>query len=491
MDDFKKSQSIEDVEKIEQELAQKYKNPKNVEHFGNEPVPEKLKTVRWIDLTMIFASFFITPVHMMIPGTMVLVNGLSFWGAIWSQTIGAMIAFAFAGMFAITGTKYGVPGAVATRFSLGGTLSRFIPSVLRAATSIILFASQTLGGGLAIQALLRSATGNTYSIVIISFIFAIFQTIIAIMGFEGLKKLTRFIFPLKMLGMSWIAYSLITSGIPEFAWSAVTQAPAASPGWTGFAISCSMAIGIFFTLITDTSDFCRYTKSNPDMFVGVVLGSGISVFIAAFFGAYSAVAIKNWNVFEAMTYTNPSIFVIAFLILMVVLDNWSVNILNLYTAGLCLVNAVPKLGRFWWTVVAGVLATIASLFPVFIDNATPIIDKFGLLYSPLVGILIADLLLLKKYDLNVAEMMKPDGRYSYFKGVNLVAVFVIVLGAITFSFWPVEMLPALSNAIFSLVVYYVLVKVLSPRWESLRIASMPYEQATEIIRNKPSISTDI
>lgn len=483
--------TLEEIQRIEKEIAEKYKNPKNVEQFGNEPIPDKLKTVKWYELFAIFASFFITPVHMMIPGTMVLANGLSFWGAVWSQTLGAMVAFAFAALYATVATKYGLPGAVASRLSLGSKVSRFIPSLLRATTSVILFATQTLGGGLFIQSLLRSATGQVYNLIVISIIFAIFQTIIAIVGFEGLKKVTRVIFPVKMIGMAYIAYALITSGLPEFNWTAVTTAPAASPGWSGFALSMSMSIGIFFTLITDSSDFCRYTRSKPDMWFGVVVGSGVSVFIAAFFGAYAAVAIKNWNIFEAMTHLNPSIPVIAFLILMVVLDNWSVNILNLYTAGLCLVNVVPQLGRFWWTVVAGVIASIASCFPVFITSAEVIILKFGLVFSPLVGVLIADLVLLKKYKLDITSLMKTQGRYSYSNGVNILAVIVVAIGCITFNFWPTEMLPALSNAVFSLVLYYVLVKILSPHWESLRIASIPFEEESIITNAKEKLSANV
>lgn len=469
-------ESEEDVKKLQEELAQKYKNPKNVEHFGVEAVPKELKTTRWYDLFMIFASFFITPVHMMLPGTFALVYGLSFWQAVISTTLGTSLAYIFEAIFAMTGTKYGLPGAVATRFTMGGTLARFIPSVLRAATSIILFASQTLGGGLMIQALLRYATGNNYSLIIISLLFAIFQTIIAIMGFEGLKKLTRYIFPVKLLGMGYIAYSLIYSGLPEFAWDTVTKAPPATPGWGGFAIATSLMMGIFLTLITDTSDFCRYTKSNPEMFFGTIVGTSVSQFIASFMGVYSALAIKNWNPFEAITHTNPALIVVVFLIIMVVLDNWSVNILNLYTAGLCLVNSVPKLGRFWWTVIAGVLATIASTMPVFIEQASAIINQFGLLYSPIAGILMADLIFLKKFKMDINELMKIDGRYSYYKGWNLIAVLVIVIGAISFNIWPDVMVPVLSNIIFTAILYYGLVKVISPRWEALRVASIPFEE---------------
>lgn len=465
----------EDVLQLQEELAEKYKNPKNVEQFGVEPIPEELKTTRWYDLLMIFASFFITPVHMMIAGTAMLVTGLSFWGAIFSQILGAAIAFTFFCLFAVAGTDYGLPGAVATRFSLGEKFSRFGPSILRWITSMFYFAAQTLGGGLAIQALLRELTGVTYSLVIISFIFAVFQTIVAIMGFEGLKKLTRIIFPMKLLGMGYIAYAFLTSDLPNFQWSVVSAFPATAPGWAGFAAMTSLGAGVFMTLITDSSDFCRYTKSRTDMWIGVLLGATFSVAFISFFGAYSAAAIGDWNCFNAMTTLHPSAGIILFLMLMVILDNWSINILNLYTAGMCMVNAFPKVGRFWTTVFSGVVATIACLFPVFINQASPIMDSFGLFYSPMVGILIADFVLLKKYKINVNDVFNPEGQYRYNSGMNWLAIIVMVFGVVAFKLLPIWTIPSLTNAILCIIVYYVLAKAVSPSWKEIREAITPYE----------------
>lgn len=476
MEDYNQIQ----IEQLEEELAKKYKNPKNVEHFGVEPIPEELRTTRWYDLLMIFASFFITPVHMMIAGTAITVGGLSFWGAIFSQILGAAIAFTCFCLFAVAGTDYGLPGAVATRFSLGEKLSRFGPSILRWVTSMFYFAAQTLGGGLAIQALLRELTGTTYHLIIISLLFAIFQTIIAIMGFEGLKKLTRVIFPIKLLGMAYITYALLSSGLSEFQWSVISSTPAKDASWAAFAAMVTLGAGVFMTLITDSSDFCRYTKSRGEMWVGVLGGATISVAIISFIGALSAAAIGDWNIFNAVTRVHPGAGIILFLLLMVVLDNWSINILNLYTAGMCMVNVFPKVGRFWTTVVSGVIATIACMFPVFIEQAGPIMDSFGMFYSPLVGILIADFVLLKKYKINTNDVFNPEGQYRYSAGWNWLAVAVEVIGVITFKLMPIAVIPALANAILCMVLYYGLAKLISPSYKALADAITPYEKVNGI-----------
>lgn len=471
-----------DVQQLEEELAKKYKNPKGVENFGVEPVPDELRTTRWYDLLMIFASFFITPVHMMIAGTAITVGGLSFWGAIFSQILGAAIAFTFFCLFAVAGTDYGLPGAVATRFSLGEKFSRFGPSLLRWLTSAFYFASQTLGGGLAIQALLRELTGNTYNLIAISLVFAVFQTIVAVMGFEGLKKLTRVIFPIKLLGMAYITYALLSSGLPEFQWSAISSTPATNTSWAAFAAMVSLGAGVFMTLITDSSDFCRYTKSRKEMWVGVLGGATFSVAVISFIGALSAAAIGDWNIFKAITYVHPSVGIIFFLLLMVVLDNWSINILNLYTAGMCLVNVVPKVGRFWTTVFSGVIATIACMFPVFITGAGPIMDSFGMLYSPLVGILIADFVLLKKYKINTSDVYNPEGQYRYSAGWNWLAIFVEVVGVIIYKLMPVGLIPSLTNALLCIILYYGLAKLVIPHSKAFAEATTPYE-TSNVLQN--------
>lgn len=465
-----------DIQQMEEELQKKYKNPKNVEHFGVEPIPDKLRNTRWYDLFMIFASFYITPVHMMVAGTCITVGGLSFWQGVFAQTIGAAIALVFFCLFAVAGTDYGLPGAVATRFCLGGKLSRFGPSILRWVTSMFYFAAQTLGGGLAIQALLRELTGSTYSLALISVIFAIFQTFIAIMGFEGLKKLTRYIFPVKLLGMGYILYSLLSSGLPEFQWSVISSTPSKDTTGVAFLAMISLGVGLFMTLITDASDFCRYTKSRGEMWVGVLGGSSLSIGIISFIGSVSAAAIGDWNIFNAITRVHPGVGIIFFLILMVVLDNWSINILNLYTAGLCMVNVFPRIGRFWTTVISGVVATFASMFPAFINQAGPIMDSFGMFYSPLVGIIIADFVILKRCKINVNDVFNPEGQYRYSAGWNWLAIVVEVVGVITFKFMPTWSIPALANGLFCMLLYYVLAKLISPKWKAFAEAATPYQQ---------------
>ena len=73
------------VMEIEEKIRQRYCQPTGVEQFGIEPVPPKLKTVRWHDIFAIIFELALNPGSMLVGG-MGVVCGLLFWGAIGAIT---------------------------------------------------------------------------------------------------------------------------------------------------------------------------------------------------------------------------------------------------------------------------------------------------------------------------------------------------------------------------------------------------------------------
>jgi purine-cytosine permease-like protein len=68
------------------------------------------------------------------------------------------------------------------------------------------------------------------------------------------------------------------------------------------AVWVNSAAAAWLSMITDAADFCRYSRSRADMWIGTflaaVLGQGISVFLGGF--AIAAVAAKTSNPFAVM-----------------------------------------------------------------------------------------------------------------------------------------------------------------------------------------------
>ncbi len=63
----------------------------------------------------------------------------------------------------------------------------------------------------------------------------------------------------------------------------------------------------------------------------------------------------------------PAIELLLFLIV-IALDNWTINVLNLYTGGLSLSNIFERLGRFWTTVIISALGIALSATPECSDR---------------------------------------------------------------------------------------------------------------------------
>src|SRR5579859_574873 len=175
---------------IESELQQRYHQPKGVEHFGIEAVPESRKTVKWYDLFSIILNFLVNP-GTILRGGLGVAAGLSFQGSLLTECCGIVIAAAFYIVMATVGVDYGIPGQVATRGVYGLRGSKLVPSFLRSIASCYWFAFQTMIGATAIVAVLEKLTGTHYSLVLVSVIFGIVQALVAIVGYDSLKALSR------------------------------------------------------------------------------------------------------------------------------------------------------------------------------------------------------------------------------------------------------------------------------------------------------------
>ena len=200
---------------LEAGLEAAYHQPKHVEQFGIEPIPAALKTVRWYDLFFIVINFLINPATILTAG-MAVVAGLSFWAAIAAQTLGCLIAFAAYVAMATIGVDYGLPGQVATRMTFGVSGSRWLTSLLRSIASVYWFAFQSIAGSLIIVNAWDKWSGRQHSLLLVSIIFSLGQVIVAVIGYDSLKSLSRVAFPVKLIILASLLVTMARSGNPDY-----------------------------------------------------------------------------------------------------------------------------------------------------------------------------------------------------------------------------------------------------------------------------------
>ncbi|HEU0218081.1 MAG TPA: cytosine permease [Stellaceae bacterium] len=464
---------------LERDLQKRYRQPSGVEQFGIEAIPESKKTVRWYDLFAIILNFLISP-STILRGGLGVAAGLSFQASVLAECSGIVVAAVFYVIMATVGVDYGIPGQVATRAVYGLRGSKLIPSFLRSIASCYWFAFQTVIGATAICAVLQKLTGTQFSLIWVSVIFGVIQAFVAIVGYESLKRLSRVALPVKLLMFAYLFVLLANQSDPNFAPSAVLSFAGKNGGWDWviFVSWFNAAAAGWLTMITDSADFCRYSRSRMDMWIGTVSASAVGTIISGSLGAYAAAATlgKTANPFVLIAGVSTSWITLFLILVFIALDNWTINVLNLYTGGLSISNMFEKLGRFWTTLIASVFGIGLSAIPDVLNSYLSYATLLGNFFSPICGVLVFDYVFLKRTRLDVPALFTLEGRYRYWGGFNLVAIAWTALGFLFYMFVvPPTWIPTVCTIVFSGVGYTLTALAISGRSRIMQLGSEPVE----------------
>jgi nucleobase:cation symporter-1, NCS1 family len=466
---------------IERDLQKRYHQPRGVEQFGIEAIPASKKTVKWYDLFAIILNFLISP-STILRGGLGVAAGLSFQASVLAECSGIVVAAIFYVIMATVGVDYGIPGQVATRAVYGLRGSKMIPSFLRSIASCYWFAFQTVIGATAICAVLQKLTGTQYSLIWVSVIFGVIQAFVAIVGYESLKQLSRVALPVKLLMFAYLFVLLANQADPNFAPSAVLAFAGKNGGWDWaiFVAWFNAAAAGWLTMITDSADFCRYSRSRMDMWIGTVSASAVGTMISGSLGAYAAAATlgKTANPFVLIAGVSTSWITLFLILVFIALDNWTINVLNLYTGGLSISNMFERLGRFWTTLIASLFGIGLSAIPDVLNSYLSYATLLGNFFSPICGVLVSDYVFLKRTRLDVPALFTLDGRYRYWGGFNLVAVAWTALGFLFYMFVvPAIWIPTVCTIVFSGVGYTLTALAIAGRSRIMQLGSEPAEPA--------------
>lgn len=201
----------------------------------------------------------------------------------------------------------------------------------------------------------------------------------------------------------------------------------------------SMVVGVSFV-----SDYTRWTKNKLSHVslsgvVGIFPPMLILTVIAAMMGI-SASSLGDidepWNIAAVMKQLGLPLISLALVIIM----QWSTNITSSYSAGLALTK-VFGWSRFWWTLVAGILGTLLSLFGIM----QYFIEFLGILaafVSPAAGVIISEYFLVSK------------GTFNKKQGIYWPGILAWLIGGFSALFIPF-FIPAINGVVIGALVYYV------------------------------------
>jgi NCS1 family nucleobase:cation symporter-1 len=353
------------------------------------------------------------------------------------------------------GTKYGIPYAVLARSSFGTTGAR-IPALMRAIVACGWYGIQTWFGGSMIYTLLGVMLGheiggdklpglgiNLAQLGCFLGFWAI-QFYYIVHGMESIRKLETYTAPLKIVIcfvlLAWVhnragGFGPLLEQPSQF----VEGGKKAGQFWTTFWPSLTAMVGFWATLALNIPDFTRFAKTQRDQVIGQTVGlpvpMGLLAMLAVIVTSATVVLYGKaiWDPVDLASRMTGIAVLIALIVLLV--DTVSVNLAaNLVGPAYDFSALAPKhiSYRTGGYITAGI-ALVMMPWKILETTQGYIFTwliGYSALLGPIAGILIIDYYFIRKTELDVGQLYRHDGIYSYGNGWNMAAVIAFVAGVL-------------------------------------------------------------
>lgn len=337
------------------------------------------------------------------------------------------------------GFKTGLPAMTLTRPSFGvkGSILPSLVNVIQfigwaaintfiAATSISFILKDILGWN-------NSAFHNQFSIILGIVVMSILHLISISVGEKSVKWIERF----GIILVTWESIVVLKT-VPFH--EIVKWQPAAK-----FQLPSGKIVDILaaFNLawVTAAADFSRFTKDKHAATTVSFFGANIGLFWFAFIGLIATIAtaitINKFDPNNADPSTIAAKLGLGILaMLVIVITSTTANAVNLMAAGSAMTNIFHKLKLTPALWIVTLVATVMTFIPVyvasFLTTFETFLDGIGMFLGPEIAIFLVDFFFIKKKDYQVSELSKPQGKYWYTKGVNLMAITTWAIGVLSY-----------------------------------------------------------
>jgi nucleobase:cation symporter-1, NCS1 family len=415
------------------------------------PIPQEKRTwgtwnyaALWISMSLCIPTYMLA--------SSLIAGGMNWWQSILTIFLGNSIVLIPMILNGHAGAKYGIPFPVFARSSFG-TKGANIPAMLRAIVACGWFGIQTWIGGFAIYQMLRlwipsletlpeifpKSFGLATGPAICFFLFWLLNMFIVYLGVESIRKLLVFkaiFLPIAALALLFWAISAAKGLGP------ILNQPSKFTGsgqfWNFFFPALTGMVGFWATLSLNIPDFTRYAKSQKAQIRGQAIGLPSSMTMFAFIGVVvtSATAIVYgttiWDPVQLAGRFDSRILV-SLAMIAVAISTLATNIAaNIVSPANDFSNLAPKKINFriggYITGIIGILIFPWKLLANPDQYIFTWLSGYSSLLGPIGGIMIADYYFIRKQQLNVDDMYKVKGQYSFENGFNKFAIIALLLG---------------------------------------------------------------
>lgn len=403
-------------------------------------------------------------------GSAMLGLGLNIQQTMGALTLGNILIIVYTSLNSTIGQKYHVGYTVAMRL-IFGIYGLSIGIVIRIVLLIVFYGSQSWLGGLGLVVAFSSFSKgfldmkNTFP----SSVAMTTRDFIGFLCFQIIQMFFLFMRPEKM--NKYVNASCAACAVAFIAIFATCVAKNGGPGtlfYEGVDMSTlktiwmwlySMTIwyGALSPDVTNQNDFSRFSSSPKKMYLGIVVSICVTGTIVPLFGLICASATKDlygdsmWLPSEIVlqwldeSYSSGLRAAAFFLGLAFASSQLTFNVLaNGYAGGMDLAGVSPKyINITRGAIITALLSWCTQPWNFYNTSSVflTVMSSFGVVVTPIIAILIADFLVVRKSLLPLMSLYStcPDGVFYFTKGFNLRAILV----------WAATVIPGIPGLIAS------------------------------------------
>ncbi|MED4452270.1 NCS1 family transporter [Metabacillus fastidiosus] len=328
------------------------------------------------------------------------------------------------------GYRTGIPYVVQLRMSFG-IKGSIISSLLRGIPAIVWYGFQSWIGGTALNEIAKVVSGGSFDNVVICFvIIQAVQIVLSMYGFHAIAWVETIASVVIMLALVYVFVVLLNSHSDVIVDKWVHAKGSWGLPFFGFIM---MFMGNYAAIFLSAADYSRELKTGISdakrgflYFSPIVVAYGFVLTIGAMLA--SATGISNPVKAFAIVVDNPyiTVGVSAFIVLGAIAVNMVANIVP----PTYVITLLTKMKYKPAVVLTGILALGSFPWVLVQDSSAKGLGMFILIYSaflgPIVSILLVEYYILRKQQVNIADLYKEDGQFA---GYNPAAILAMLIGA--------------------------------------------------------------
>jgi len=398
----------------------------------------------WISMSLCIPTYMLA--------SSLIEGGMNWWQAILTIFIGNTVVLIPMILNGHAGAKYGIPFPVFARASFG-TSGANIPAILRAIVACGWFGIQTWIGGFALFQMFHlwfpsldtlpqffpASWGLQTGPAICFFLFWVLNMYVVYLGVESIKKLLvfkAFFLPFAALALLFWAINAGNGLGPIL--EQPSKFKTSGDFFHFFFPALTGMVGFWATLSLNIPDFTRYAKSQKAQITGQAVALPTSMTLFSFIGVVVTSAttiIYGTTIWDPLVLAGKfeSKLLVSVAMIAVAISTLATNIAaNIVSPANDFAHLAPKKINFrTGGYITGIIGILIFPWKLIADPGGYIFTwlvGYSSLLGPIGGIMIVDYYFIRKQQLELHELYKPKGSYSFRNGFNSIAIIALLLG---------------------------------------------------------------